>query len=106
MNEDRLLGSVSMCRGAGKLKIGFDAVMEALLAGAPLVLIASDASQRTRGSISSAAIAAGARVLELERTQEQILNTVGRGFAVAAVTDENLAKLVCNNHGDKKEANL
>lgn len=106
MNNDRLLGSLAMCRAAGKLKIGFDASREAIFARAPLVVIASDASQRTRTSIESLAKENGVKVLALTQSAAQIEAVVGRSFAVAALVDENFAKLVCKNHGVNKEAGI
>lgn len=46
--ENRLTASLTMCRKAGKLLLGFDAVKEAAAQGSVrLVLLASDASAKT-----------------------------------------------------------
>lgn len=93
MQMDRLLAAVAMSRGAGKLQIGFDAAEAAAKAGAPMVLVASDAAERTRRNIARSC---GRRttLLELGRTQQEIEAVVGRQFAVAAVTDPNFAQLI------------
>ncbi len=93
MNSDRLLSAVSMARGAGKLKIGYDATADAVIKGAPLVIIASDASERTRTAVERFCEDM-TTLVELSRTQEEIENSVGRRFAVAAVCDENFAALI------------
>lgn len=93
MSNDRLLSAVSMARGAGKLKIGYDAAADAVLKGAPLVLIASDASERTR-TATERFCEDTAKIAYLPRTQEEIESTVGRRFAVAAVSDGNFAALI------------
>ena len=89
--KDRLLSALSMARGAGKLKIGLEA--SAVKAGAPLVILATDTSQRTKQEILSAC-SGGTQVMETEKTQEQIAEKFGWRFGVAAVTDRNLAELV------------
>ncbi len=93
MNSDKLLSAVSMARGAGKLKIGYDAAADAVLKGAPLVLLASDASDRTK-TATERFCEDMTKIVYLPRTQEEIENTVGRRFAVAAVSDGNFAALI------------
>lgn len=91
--NDKLLSAMSMARGAGKLKIGFDAAKEAAENGAPLVLLASDVSDRTRRETLRFC---GDKVetLETELTQDEIKDKFGWRFGVVAVTDSNFAKLI------------
>ncbi len=91
--KERLLSALSMARGAGKLKIGLEASKDAVKAGAPLVILASDTSQRTKQEILSAC-SERTQVMETEKTQEQIAEKFGWRFGVAAVTERNLAALV------------
>ena len=106
MGQDKLLQAVSMCRGAGKLKIGFDATVQGIEKGAPLVLIAQDASDRTRRNIRRMCEDGFTQAVDIPRTQEDIEYTVGRRFAVAAVCDENFARLIERHIVDNEEANL
>ncbi|MDO4566957.1 MAG: ribosomal L7Ae/L30e/S12e/Gadd45 family protein [Oscillospiraceae bacterium] len=92
MGEERLLGALALCRKAGKLAIGFDAALKALKKGACLAVTAKDISPNTLKKFRSAC--GEARVLALESTQEEIERVVGRRFALAAVCDEGLARLV------------
>ena len=47
-NKQKLLSAVSLCRKAGKLVMGFDAVRESVMSGkAWLVLLAADVSDGT-----------------------------------------------------------
>jgi ribosomal protein L30E len=94
--KDKLLSAVAMCRGAGKLSIGFDAACAAAQKGAPMVLVASDAAERTRKNIARCCGSA-TRLVELDRTQQEIEAVVGRKFAVAAVADGNFARLIGQN---------
>ncbi len=91
--NDRLLGAVSICRRAGKLAIGFDAARKALEGGAPLAVAASDAAERTLRGIKRAC-GAHAALVQLPRTQDEIERITGRRFAVAAVCDDNFARLI------------
>ena len=91
--NDKLLGAVGICRRAGKLAIGFDATVKAAEKGAPLIIAASDAAERT---VRNAAreCKEGTELVTLPRTMNEIEQAVGRKFAVAAVCDENFARLI------------
>ncbi|MBR4798268.1 MAG: hypothetical protein IK029_00110 [Oscillospiraceae bacterium] len=93
MNKEKLLSAISMARGAGKLKIGFDAAKSAAAAGAPIVLIASDISDRTRQAVERFC-GDGCEIVRTELTQDDISDKFGWRFGVAAVTDNNFAKLI------------
>ena len=93
MNEG-LLSALSMTRGAGKLRIGFDASKDAAESGAPLVIVASDVSERTRRSVRSFCEDCGTELIETDITQDDIKEKFGWRFGVAAVTDINFAKLI------------
>ncbi|MBR2672647.1 MAG: hypothetical protein IKE27_10665 [Oscillospiraceae bacterium] len=92
-NDSKVLNAIGMCRRAGKLGIGMDATIESLRKGAPLVLIAKDASDRTKRKVTEAAQGLS-ETAELRYTMEEIESGVGRKFAVAAVKDRNLAQAV------------
>ena len=83
-----------MARGAGKLQIGYDASKDAVADGAELVVLASDASERTKRSVMNFCGEAGTECRELDITQEEFSGKFGWKFGVAAVTDRNFAKLV------------
>ena len=100
--NDKLLSSLSMARGAGKLKIGFDASKEAVESGACLAVVASDASERTKSGVR-AFCEGRCRLAELEETQDDIALKFGRRFAVAAVTDKNFAALITRSLGAQQE---
>ena len=92
--NDGLLSAMSMARGAGKLKIGFDAAKDAAAQGAPLVILASDVSERTRRSAQAFCEEGSVSLLEADITQDEIKDKFGWKFGVAAVTDRNFAKLI------------
>ncbi|MBU3819071.1 MAG: 50S ribosomal protein L7ae [Candidatus Faecalibacterium intestinavium] len=88
-----LFQAVSLCRKAGQLTMGFDAVEEAAVKGkAWLVLTASDASPKTVQRMKHA-VGDLVDVLPMPLTQDQLSAVCHRAVAVYAVTDRNLAKL-------------
>lgn len=88
-----LFQAVSLCRKAGQLTMGFDAVEEAVVKGkAWLVLTASDASPKTVQRMKNA-VGDLVDVLPMPLTQDQLSAVCHRAVAVYAVTDRNLAKL-------------
>lgn len=97
-----LLGSLGLCRKAGKLLHGYDRVQEAALRGkACLVLLAADASGRTAAHMRAACEGlVPCRVMPL--TAGQLADLTPKPAAVFGVTDENLARL-CLSHLDKEE---
>ena len=65
--ENRLTAVMTMCRRAGKLLLGFDAVKEAAQGKtAKLILLASDVSEKTEKEIRFYAGAAPVRKLPLD----------------------------------------
>lgn len=97
-----LLGSLGLCRKAGKLLHGYDRVQEAALGGKVcLVLLASDASARTSAHMRAACEGiVPCRGIPLDTAQLAYLTP--KPAAVLGVTDENLARL-CLSHLDPEE---
>ena len=91
--SEKLLSALSMARGAGKLKIGLEASKEAAAGGAPLVVVASDTSERPQRSIIECCTE-NTEVIMLRETQQNIADKFGWKFGVAAITDNNFADLV------------
>lgn len=93
MQKDKLLGALGLCRRAGKLAQGFDRVLETALRGrAYLVLLASDASERTARKVQEGCEGL-CPVRTAPLTQAELAGLFRRPAAVLAVTDENLARL-------------
>lgn len=91
--EDALFQALSLCRKAGKLVMGFDAVEDAAVKGmAWLVLTAADASPKT---VQRMARNVGdlVDVLPTPLTMDRLAPLGRRPVAVFAVTDRNLARL-------------
>lgn len=106
MNESqRLLGALGMCRKAGKLVRGFDAVEESVMKGkAWLVLMAADLSPKTAARVQDFCEDL-VPCVTMPLTQSDLLDVAHKPTGVFAVADENFAKL-CEKHLVKKEDNI
>ena len=90
MNNDQhpLLGALGLCRKAGKLLHGYDRVQENALRGkVALVLLTSDASERTVSHMKDACDG----IVACE--QMPLTRLTPKPAAVFGVTDEHLAQL-------------
>lgn len=93
MQRDKLLGALGLCRRAGRLAIGAEQVLETAARGrAQLVLLASDASERTARRIKEGC-AEICPVRSIRLAQAELAVLLCRPVAVLAVTDPNLANL-------------
>ena len=91
--DEALFQAISLCRKAGALTMGFDAVEEAAVKGkAWIVFTASDASAKTVQRMKYA-VGDMVDVLPLPLTQDRLADISHKPVAVYAVTDRNLAKL-------------
>ena len=88
-----MLFALSLCRKAGALVMGFDAVKDSVMRGkAALVLCASDISEGTRRRVC-AFCEDCAEVADVPRTQFELSQISKKPTAVFAVTDLQLATL-------------
>ncbi|MEA5011617.1 MAG: ribosomal L7Ae/L30e/S12e/Gadd45 family protein [Angelakisella sp.] len=92
--SNKAMGMISLCRKAGKLKTGFDAVKETVQKGeASLVLYAADLSEKTRSSmdweLEKAFDPPNRRILAV--TMEELSTVCGKRTGVLAVLDDGLA---------------
>lgn len=103
---NKLLGLLSLCRKAGKLRIGFTPVQESVEAGeARLVLFAADFSPRSRKRMEQVLLECGSpppdRTTGL--TMNEISQVCGKPAGVVAVADDGFAagigKLMSRDEG-------
>ena len=93
----KTLSTLGLCRRAGKLIYGFDAVAEAVkppdgkVSG---VLVASDLSEKTKKEIRYECGKAEVPVTELPETLDDIKQVIGKRTGVLAVLDDGLYKSV------------
>ncbi|MCM1364009.1 MAG: ribosomal L7Ae/L30e/S12e/Gadd45 family protein [Faecalibacterium sp.] len=95
--NDRTLSLLGIARRAGKLSLGHDAAIEAIVKNkAKLCIVCSDGSQRLKNEMSHACEYDKKNIMfvEAEFTIQQISNAVGSKAAVLTVNDEGFAKAI------------
>jgi ribosomal protein L7Ae-like RNA K-turn-binding protein len=91
----RILGTLTMARKAGKLTLGFDAVKDTLTAKtAEIVLVTADISSKTEKEIRFFCGRTGVDIEKTAITMEDCGHAFGRKSGVMSVTDRGLAGLV------------
>ena len=100
MRINNVLSTVSLCRRAGKLIIGFDAVIAELGSGnfdpkgsgkSPGgILLACDVSQKTEKEIRFHADRRGCEVVKAEFSMDDARGAIGKRAGVFLVADEGL----------------
>ena len=84
---------LGLCRRAGKLTIGYDAVTDTVVKGeAQAVIVARDISNNTLSKLSKVCGEHMVRIIEIERSKEQMSLALGRLTAAASVTDSGFAR--------------
>ena len=99
--KEAVLGAVGLCRKAGKLIVGSDAVCLSLREKKkPFgVLLASDASANTSKRLADKCATYGAPLVTVPASGEELAAAIGKSAktAAVAVTDENLWHLVLSH---------
>lgn len=89
---NKLLSTVSLCKRAGKLQLGFDQVKEAVLKGeAKLVLTAADLSEKSRKGIELLCGAENIESFVVPVTMDEFDYEIGKRTGIIAVTDPGFA---------------
>lgn len=101
---------LSLCRKAGKLKIGFEPVKDSIEAGAArLVLFASDFSSKSRERMEKALAKSGdpPESRRVEASMFDLARVCGKQAGVLAITDEGFASGIVSRLCDqtKEEQN-
>lgn len=92
MTVDKLIGLLGMCRRAGRLVVGFDAVTALCSTERAILMIAADASERTIKELRFRLPTQ--TVYRLPLTKEQASRAIGsqKPVAVLATADEGFSK--------------
>ena len=89
---NKMLGMLSLCRRAGKVTAGSDAVREAIQERqAKLILLAADLSERSRSLIERAAEAGKVPCRGIKETMPEIAQVMGRETGILAILDSGFA---------------
>ncbi len=104
-NNQKLFSALSLCKKAGRLVLGFDAVMDSVYQGkAHLVLLASDVSEGTAKRVRRNCEDL-APCLQMPLAQADLVALTWKKVGVYAVTDEQLAVLCRRSLEQNKEDN-
>ncbi len=92
MKKQKQQNSITLCKRAGKLVVGFDLVKSAMQLGeAELVVIASDISPKTKKEVLFFAENYEYEVVDTELTMDEIWYSIGKRAGVLAISDAGLA---------------
>ena len=93
--ETAVLRMLGLARRARKLAVGTDAVLDAVRSGkAPVALVASDASDRTKKQVGDKCASYGVTLIKLEADRRSLAAALGSKdgqTSACAVTDRNMA---------------
>lgn len=90
----KFLNMLGLCRRAGKLFIGHDAVMDCIVRKkALLVILAADGSERLKNETRTTVERSGVniKIIDTAFSMEEIGLAIGKYAAILAVTDKNFA---------------
>ncbi len=91
--SQKLQSALSLCRKAGALHLGFDAVCDCLKSDkAQLLLLTSDVAENTRRRLLRH-VPDGLEVVELACNKDALAPLLNKPVAVLCVSDINLARL-------------
>ena len=90
------MGFIGICRKAGKLCCGHDAVKESVVKNrAVLVFFSSDASERLKDEMKNLAIKSTGTKLSLSpSSSDEFFSAIGKKSSVFSVTDEGFANKI------------
>lgn len=102
--NDRILSLLGLCRRAGKLVIGADTCIDSMAKSkAKLILYANDFSQNSLKPVLLQAHKQNVRVLEVNRTKDEISFSLGKLCGVLSVEDKGFAdKLAMLIEGEQR----
>lgn len=91
----RLLGTLGICKKAGKLAEGFDPVADSVRNGAAcLVLTACDLSPKSEKEILRCAAQHNVECIKINAVMDDIWARLGRRSGILAISDPGLAQTV------------
>lgn len=95
-NPQQALQMLSLCRRAGKLKLGFDVVKASVMRGeAELVLCSRHVSEKTEKEVRRFCREWGAALYQIPYTLEELEYYVGKRVGILAVIDKNFGRTIC-----------
>lgn len=92
-SQQKTVNLLSICRKAGKLILGFDAVKEAAMEGdISCVIVTEDISLKTLKEVKFFCANTHTDIVKVDMTKEEMFDTVSKEVAVVGVADKGFAK--------------
>ncbi len=99
--QSKTAGALGLCRRAGRLVQGYDAVCRSVQSGeAKLVIVAADVSEKTEKEVRFVAEKAQIPLLRIGDDMSALSEQLGRKVGVLSVTDSELANAVRTTTGE------
>lgn len=108
MNKKDTMGFLGLCRKAGKLCCGHDAVKESIVKSrAVLVFLSSDASDRLQREMEHACTYNGKNIpiIRTSYSMADFAEGIGKGSGVFSVTENGFAKKLQQQFGEELDDN-
>ena len=91
--NDKLLSLLGLCRKAGKITIGYDAVVASMAAGeAVIILCAEDISKNTYKKVLNNSQIYAIPCFKIRRNKDMVSNALGRLCTVVSINDAGFAR--------------
>mgnify|MGYP002625075898 CR=1 FL=1 len=103
---NNVLSTLGLCRRAGKLIYGFDAVageLEKPDTAVCGVILASDLSEKSKKEVRFICAKKDTEVTEITETLDDIKNVIGKRTGIIAVLDAGLYKSIIKNTGAARQ---
>lgn len=107
-SQQKFINVLTMCRKAGRLVMGFDAVKEALMeSNVSCIIVTEDISPNTLKEVKFVCKNYNREILELDMDSYDMLFAVGKQIVVAAICDFGFAeklRVLCEEYKKAKPA--
>lgn len=96
---DKIIQTISLCKRAGKLVLGFDVVKKSMQDGsAELVLVASDLSEKTLKEVKYLTSQFEIPVVTIKQTLDELWYILGKRAGVMSITDYKLSQKIIDEN--------
>ncbi len=93
---DKFVQTLTLCKRANKLVIGFDCVKRvARLGTAEVIITAADLSEKTLKEVKFLANEMEIPLVSIDKTLDELWYIIGKRAGVMAITDYKLAQKIC-----------
>lgn len=93
MDVSKLLSLMGIARKAGKIKFGYDTVIDSVQKKqAKLIIMASDLSPRSARKIEELAKSNNVEILNISISMDEIYSSIGKKTGIVCINDEGFAE--------------